>query len=1109
MRNVIKALIVLTIFIIFNPFQLIYAETEEEFMNNLVGPIEQYNSMLSPVYLRNNTTEESISPQSGDLTIAQTDYVLEGRNGLDLEIKRIYKSGISNVGEMKVKYVRGALVDYVQSDTSTTSFYEERYDLGIGMRFSFPAIEIKKNNDGSSYKFLHTESGDVYRLKSTYIHDIFSYVPEGQTVLDVVVTESQEFSNGQENGKSKYVLSRKDGKKTYFTEDGRAIGIVDRYGNTIKFEYTTINYSIDGVNKSKTLISKIIDSVGREVTIEYKEDYTFKVGQIDNAEYSKEESFKYSQNPNSTDSGDLKEKFQVIINLPDNKKIVYDKSAVLVSNSKHVIRTRIQRVFDVDGKPKYHYWYEQPDLGFTYTNGTKYSVYNRYENLVQIDYCKTNRIKRYTYDSCTRGLSDDGSMQYRKIFEKQELSKTGFDSSKEKFLEKYIYDVKDKVNYSYTNEADGFGYSGYNDLNNDGLKNTYRYYTEKKDISGTIVKYTYDGLHELVDIEESGSNYKEVTLTEHDEMKLPKKKEVLIYNVVNGVVTGEPVRKIENYVYDEYGNLTNYTDPQASRDENGYPIDLEHTVRYVYDTPTPPYDKPKYHVPTSKTWNQDKDTKCQIIYTVDEKGNIVKEKKINSDGVDKWIVTDYQYDNYGNMTQKTVHSIDNTYVIKYEYGVDADGVDHKGAYLTKQESIKGNTSIENKTVYDFNTGNAKAKIDENGNRTNYEYDILGRLNKVINPDNTTKQYEYKEYAYQDKQIEYTDPQNNKFLYEYDILGNKTKGSVYENNKWNLLKSYEYDFRGNKIKEKDANGHSIRFEYDSAGRLIKKEYYENDISRKESISLQYTVGYDEQTPLLVEMTDEEGYKSKFYYDILNRLIKHESTPDKMNYDGTLYKYDYTGNKVEETDPKGNSTKYKYDNFGRLIKKTDAGLNETIYTYNSLNNVLKVEEPNGKITENIYNELGRLELQKTYKKGSNNYTYKKYTYDTAGNLLTLTAGKVVDSKDEISSLIEYTYNSMNRISNEYRKIDESSKSHTKYNYDNNGNRTEKKEYTNSQETGYVKYTYTYDYSGAVKSEEGRYTEPDAQGVLVNHGHYLKKYTRDYAGNMKKQEIYKGTS
>lgn len=369
---------------------------------------------------------------------------MPGRNGLDLEIKRIYRSGISNVQEMNVRYVSGAWIDYIDSDAKTSSYYEDRYNLGIGMRFSFPSMEVKANEDGTSHKFLHTETGDVYRLKSVTEDGEVHYLPEGQTIKDVVVTETDEFSNGQSDGISKFVSTTKEGKKTYFAEDGRVLGIQDRYGNTITYEYTELSYTINGKGISKKLVSKITDTVGRVVTLEYKEDHTFTVGPISNEQYSQHDSWKASQNPNTTDSGDLQGKFQVIVHLPNQKELIYDKTAVLVSGSKHVIRTRLQRVYDVDDQIKYHYWYEQPDLGFTYMNGTSYSVYNRYENLVQIDYTKTNHIKRYVYNSYTKGLNK-GSMEYRKIFDTFELEKTGYDGSQSKFLDKFKTEVKSKA----------------------------------------------------------------------------------------------------------------------------------------------------------------------------------------------------------------------------------------------------------------------------------------------------------------------------------------------------------------------------------------------------------------------------------------------------------------------------------------------------------------------------------------------------------------------------------------------------------------------------------------------------------------------------------------
>jgi RHS repeat-associated protein len=1102
-RKLIKLTIIFNILLIalLLPAQVAKAETLEEQLNNLIGPNKQYNTALSPVYLRNNTTEETISAQSGDLTLNQTDYVLPGKNGLDLEIKRLYKSGTSNVQEMKVKYVDGAWVDYVYSDANTTSFYEERFNLGIGMRFSFPEMEMKTNADGTSYKFLHTESGDVYRLYDPKPDDgIEAYEPENQTIKDVTVTISADFSNGQTDGKSKYVMTGKDGKKTYFADDGRILGIADRYGNTIKFEYSTFNYTVDGVKKTRKLATRITDTVGRVVTIEYKEDETFIAGPIKNIVYSAEESYKTSQNPNTISSGDLEGKFQVVVNLPDGKKIVYDKTAVLVSPTKHILRTRLQRVFDIDGKPKYHYWYEQPSLGFSYTGKSGYSAYNTYENLVQIDYCRNNRMKRYTYNTFTQGLSD-GSMQYRKIFEKKELAKTGYDPAKTDFLDRFVCDVKDKINYSYTNEADGYGFSGYQENNNDYLKDTYKYYASKTDLNGTSVKYTYSGTHELVVTEETGKDHKKTIVTENDEMKFPKKIVETLNNVADGQAVSQSAIKIENFRYDQYGNLTNYTGPLAKRDDKGYPTDTENTVIYSYA-----YDK--FHTLLQKTWKQDKDTVCQIINTIDDKGNITREQKVNTDDPVQWVNTDYQYDGSGNVTQKTVNSPDNIYITKYVYGTDADGADHKGAYLTKEFKLVGGVELARQYVYDHNTGNKKAEIDENGNRTDYEYDALERNTKITYPDQTYRQYTYKDYLYAGREVEYLDQNKTKFQFNYDIFDNITRYSLFENNLWKTLAQTEYDFRGNKVSETDSNGNKTAYEYNSYSMLTGKIYYEKDTAKKENIKLTYTYGISNDTPIILTLTDEDGYVKKYYYNAAEQLVKYEETPDNANYFAKSFTYNYIGSVASEKDALNGTTIYVYDNLGRLGRKIDALNNETVYSYNNLDNVLAEEAPGGKVTENIYDAAGRIVEVRTYTKGSGDYYYKQYGYDKAGNVTISEEGKVEGGKDSLSSMAEFTFDKMNRVTDEYRYLDSSRKAHIHYTYDANGNKTSAVEYSDQTEGKFLKYTYAYDFAGELVKEEGTYSENGSQVTAPVQGNYLKKYTRDCEGNLLKVEEYDGS-
>ncbi|CAG7658638.1 RHS repeat-associated core domain-containing protein [Paenibacillus allorhizosphaerae] len=1081
--------------------QLAHAETLDEQLNNLVGPKQQYNTMLSPVYLRHNESEERISPQSGELTLTQTDYVLPGRNGLDLEIKRIYKSGISNVQEMNVKYVDGAWVDYVKSDPKTSSFYEDRYNMGIGMRFSFPSIEVRKNDDGTSHNFLHTDSGDVYRLQNAMVDGKSVYLLEGQTIKDVIVKETTEYSNGQTDGTSKLVMTGKDGKKTYFAEDGRLLGIVDRYGNTIKFEYSTLTYTIDGQDISKRLLSSITDTIGRVITIEYKEDATFTVSPIGSGSYGAENSYNAMQNPNSVDSGDLQGKFQVIIRLPGDKQLIYDKSAVLVSPSKHVLRTRLQRMFDTDGQVKYHYWYEQQDLGFSFLRKDLYLVYNRHENLVQIDYTKTNRIKRYVYNSYTKRLNE-GRMQYRKMFEQKELVKKGFDPGQAQFLDKFVTEVKDKTQYTYTNEADGYGYEGYKEHSQSYLKDTYRYYTELTDIRGNLTKYTYNGIHELVVTEKLGTDHKEVITHERDEMKLVKKQETALYPTVDGQSSDTPVRKIENYRYDEYGNLTNYTGPEAARGDSGYPADSEHTVVYAYA-----YDK--FHALTQKTWKQAQDQTSQTIYTVDALGNVTKETRVNPLEAGGSVVTDYDYDRYGNVIRKSVASSGQAFETRYEYGKDADGADTQGAYVTKEYSLLDGRELAKTYAYNLQTGQRTAEVDPRGNRTSNEYDVLGRLVKTTLADNSAKTFRYEQQPYANMRIGYTDPDGNTLQNEYDIQGNLIQASVLKNGDWSVLTRAEYDAKGNKIKEIDANGHSTRFAYDSRSRLVSKSYFENDQAEKGTVSIRYTLGADEHTPLLMTMVDEEGYEKRMYFDIMDRLRKTEVTAGKSGFDTTTYTYDYVGNKRLETDGRNNSTELVYDPLGRQRLKRDALGNETAYSYNALGKVSRQQEPGGRVTQFEFDALGRVTRSKNYQLGAeSDITYTDSTYDAAGNVERVKQGRIVNGEDRLASDISYVYDAMNRVSEQSIQIDESRSSVTAYDYDHNGNKIKTVEYADAGRTKFRVTTSLFDYAGNVIEESGAYREPDATGGYAEYGSYLRKYERDDVGNVTKDKSYNGS-
>lgn len=112
---------------------------------------------------------------------------------------------------MNTEYVNGVWVDYTENMES--SFYEERYNLGVGMRFSFPMIEIRDEN-----MYLHSESGDTYKIKESETSSITYYL-DGHVIEDIVIKEDYSYStlkwtdNQQSTLTSKYMMVEKMGRK--------------------------------------------------------------------------------------------------------------------------------------------------------------------------------------------------------------------------------------------------------------------------------------------------------------------------------------------------------------------------------------------------------------------------------------------------------------------------------------------------------------------------------------------------------------------------------------------------------------------------------------------------------------------------------------------------------------------------------------------------------------------------------------------------------------------------------------------------------------------------------------------------------------------------------
>ncbi|MHC4976635.1 MAG: DUF6531 domain-containing protein, partial [Planctomycetota bacterium] len=131
--------------------------------------------------------------------------------------------------------------------------------------------------------------------------------------------------------------------------------------------------------------------------------------------------------------------------------------------------------------------------------------------------------------------------------------------------------------------------------------------------------------------------------------------------------------------------------------------------------------------------------------------------------------------------------------------------------------------------------------------------------------------------------------------------------------WNNTTEYDYDSRGNRVRELDADGNETTYEYDSMDRRVRTVHTLTDDGTGGGIvigSIELPQTYDDSNRL-VTSTDGEGNTTSFDFDALNRMIK------KTHADGSfyLYTYDVHHNLLQQADPSGTISTHDYDLLGR--------------------------------------------------------------------------------------------------------------------------------------------------------------------------------------------------
>lgn len=1080
------------------------AESLEDCINNLVLPKQRYNIELNQSYEMNNYTDGSINPQTGEFVLRQTDYTLKGRNGLDLELTRIYRSGQVSQYMMYVEKQGGVLVgreDPSWYNTTSMAFYESRYCLGAGWRFSFPTIEVVNSpSDNTTYRYLHTDTGAVYRLLDPVkVDGVDTYKIENHHVDDMVV-KAYDDSFPEASEKPQYMLVEKDGKRTYFggwdDAQGRILGIKDRYGNTIKFEYKGYSYRAedDPIHEMTydiryDLISKITDSVGREIHIDYKMD---------------EEC--HSSSP------DLQHKFDVTVTLPDGQMIVYNKSSMRHSGELgNSTRQRLDGVYTLPdatqygvngnyGEMKYQYGYESAPCRFSATDKDEMSSGrgNLWENINFIAFGESNKGKAIEYQYTIKRFGDSGSLESRRGYAVKDLLLNNYTieivpyhiysdgiynsatyEGTEINADYYNYSVQDPniINPLYegfetvkcmdkvidmsehnpwtrsTTEGYGSEHSIYNNSTDS------RYKTGGKIKVGDFNRYqvdlvaklregsTGDGTLKIGFYKEDGTVvYEEVPLVPGEDWKRfsfnpyvkfnyislefdPQGDTVYIDDILAGCGYETWVDKVNYTSYSGDYYYYSYRNLLKSTSKSNDATDFYYQ-NYTYDE----REQMKKVVTTISQYYYDIDTG----YDSDKSSSYTTEQL-------------YSYDGYGNLLSYSGPEyngghVEYTYAPPEKYHTVTSKVekDADGAVLTRANYTvddKGNITTEQRQFAEEDDGPAYL-------HTTYTYDTYGNLlskarNNYDNGDYTSEYYEYGaiDAEHPDGGLYLTKKYSGSNLcpvwYTYDFDTGLLTSEKMNNGVADIVKSYQYDTKYRLIKMSENRGDTI-YRYAPKGWAS----VQGNVERNQIVEI--------ETP-----KDHVFY----VYDIYGYLLDcRDMETQELRYG---YRYDKRHNMIQETDANGKQTTYNYDRLDRLKRKTypDGSYTNIVYgdkknrfeMYGAIFNATITNE-NGAETTYYLDAGERILATETSPDGQSIYAVRS-EYDALGRKVKTTdargsetsfeydmLGRLTKKTDALGGVASYAYNGNDKV---VRKTEPGNK-RTEYSYDSAGRLTGEKLY-----------------------------------------------------------------
>ncbi|MCO6526171.1 RHS repeat-associated core domain-containing protein [Snodgrassella sp.] len=470
----------------------------------------------------------------------------------------------------------------------------------------------------------------------------------------------------------------------------------------------------------------------------------------------------------------------------------------------------------------------------------------------------------------------------------------------------------------------------------DGSSESFQYnskgmLTDYIDAAGNITKLQYNDQNKLTQtILAKGKPEQRIVSWEYDQ-----------YGQATSIKIGEKQQIKQQQTYDQYGNISSYTDAN----DNTY--QFTHNVQgQVTSVKTPENNIWQLHYNAAGIPEQAIDPQGRITkYTSDALGRITQ----ITDPLGNTTSYSYQYNNQG-WQIKATDALNQTYTYNYDL-------------VGKPVSVISPSGLEVKQNYD-KQGRPKSQQDAAGNITSVEYGskgsgLDGLIVKTLYPT-------------------YTE------TYNYNAIGLPTSISQVLDNNTRLMTSISYNKQGLPVSITNPDNSTVLNHYDAYGNIIKTI---------NALGGETTNSWDESGNL-TSITDAAGRSYTFSYDNKGNLIKETRASGNQK----TYTYNAIDQLIKQKDANGNEIQYQYDQTGNLIEESHFVKDQTTavqritYSYNDAGQLTSVNQSGD--TQSSFNyildKLGR-RIKETITYQSNNQKISKelkYSYDTDGNLASIT-------------------------------------------------------------------------------------------------------------------------